>query len=207
LSPSLEAAGVHTAAPDLTVGSGVGLADHAREVVAAIDAVPDGAELVLVGHSYAGMVVRQAADRRPDRVARLVFVDGWIGPDGRSLADLAPPWFRPAVEDAADHGLVPSPGAAAFGITEPTDVVWLERQLRPHPLKSFLEPAHLTGAVDAIPGLAVVSAQQQMPFRDLATGYETVAIDGPHDVMLTHPTELAGLLLSFCGRLVGCQNP
>ncbi|GAA1035225.1 alpha/beta fold hydrolase [Virgisporangium ochraceum] len=194
LRPLLEAAGARTAAPDLTVGSEVGLADHAREVVTAIDALPG--DLVLVGHSYAGMVVRQAADRRPERVGRLVFVDGWIGPHGAGLADLAPPWFRPAVESMADRGLVPSPGAGAFGVTDPTDVAWLEQRLRPHPLKSFLDPASLTGAVDAIPALAVVTAQEQMPFRELASGYPTVAVDGPHDVMLTHPGELATLLLS-----------
>lgn len=194
LRPVLEAAGARTAAPDLTVGPEVGLADHAREVVAAIDAVPG--DLVLVGHSYAGLVVRQAADRRPERVGRLVFVDGWIGPDGASLADLAPPWFRPAVEGAADRGLVPAPGADAFGVTDPADAGWLEQRLRPHPLRTFLEPADLTGAVDAIPGLAVLSAQDQMPFRHLAGDYGTVTIDGPHDVMLTHPGALATLLLS-----------
>ncbi|WSQ45318.1 alpha/beta hydrolase [Streptomyces sp. NBC_01220] len=76
VTPILLAAGVRVVAPDLTLDRDVGLRHHVDEVVTAIDATA-GDDLVLVGHSYAGLVVRQAADRRPERVAHLVLVEGW----------------------------------------------------------------------------------------------------------------------------------
>ena len=160
-------------------------------------AVHRGGDVVLVGHSYAGMVVRQAADRRPDRVARIVLVDGWAAGDGASLVDVAPPWFGDAVRSAARDGLVPPPGPDAFGITDPADADLLRGHLRPHPLRAFTEPARLTGAVDRIPGLGICCRPEQMPFAAIAAGlgYATAAIDGPHDVMLSHPERLAELLL------------
>ncbi|GIJ55078.1 alpha/beta fold hydrolase [Virgisporangium aurantiacum] len=160
-------------------------------------AVHRGGDVVLVGHSYAGMVVRQAADRRPDRVGRIVLVDGWAAGDGASLVDVAPPWFGEAVRSAARDGLVPSPGPDAFGITDPVDADLLRGRLRPHPLRAFTEPTRLTGAVDRIPGLGICCRPEQMPFAAIAEdlGYATVAIDGPHDVMLSHPERLAELLL------------
>jgi hypothetical protein len=64
-------------------------------------------------------------------------------------------------------------------------------------LRAFTEPTRLTGAVDRIPGLGVCCRPEQMPFAAIATGlgYPTAVIDGPHDVMLSHPERLAELLL------------
>src|SRR4051794_26143169 len=82
----LAAEGARVVTPDLSEGPAAGLAAHADEVGTAIDAA--GGDVVLVGHSYAGMVVRQAADARPERVARIVLVDGWAAADGASLVDV-----------------------------------------------------------------------------------------------------------------------
>ena len=65
-------------------------------------------DVVLVGHSYAGLVVREAADRMPERVARITLVDAWAGRDGQSLDDLAPGFFRDWVEPATVDGLIPA---------------------------------------------------------------------------------------------------
>lgn len=119
VTPILLAAGARVVAPDLTLDRDVGLRHHVDEVVTAIDATA-GEELVLVGHSYAGLVVRQAADRRPERVAHLVLVEGWAGPDGVGLAQLAPDWFMAAMRaNAGDGWCVPAPAPESFGITEP----------------------------------------------------------------------------------------
>jgi pimeloyl-ACP methyl ester carboxylesterase len=202
VTPLLTATGAHAVTPDLTHDRDVGLADHVGEVVAAIDAVTDR-DLVLVGHSYAGLVVRQAADRRPDRVAHLVLVDGWAGPDGVSLADLAPDWFTDRITAAAGpDGLIAPPPPASYGVTDPDDARWLDQRLRTHALRTFTEPTRLTGAVDRIPGTGVHCVPETFPFARFAAdlGYRTVPVHGPHDVPLTDPRAVADVLLAVGSR-------
>ncbi|HEU5024409.1 MAG TPA: alpha/beta hydrolase [Spirillospora sp.] len=193
--PFLHGAGARTLAPALGEGD-VGLHDHADEVVAALDGVEDD-DVVLVGHSYAGLVVREAADRRAGRVRRLVLVDGWAGADGASLYGLAPAPFVQALRDRTSDGLIAVPPPAAVGIDDPDDAAWLAERMRPQPARTFEEPTRLTGAVDRIPGTAILCRPSVYPFEQCAKaiGYPAVPIDGPHDVMLTRPGALARLIL------------
>jgi pimeloyl-ACP methyl ester carboxylesterase len=200
--PLLHAAGARTLTPDLsTVGDGaeVGLHDHAKALVAA---VPDDDELVLVGHSYAGLVVREAADALPDAISHIVLVDGWAGADGASMFSLAPDTFVNAMRTAAETlgcgWQIPSPPPAAFGVVDNDDAAWLAARMLPQPLRTFTEPTRLSGAVDRIPGTAIHCRPQTYPFDQFgkAVGYRTLALDGPHDVMLTDPQPLAQMLLA-----------
>jgi pimeloyl-ACP methyl ester carboxylesterase len=119
--PALEASG-HTALPLTMPGTGipapaadsVGLAEWIAAVVAEIDAEPGPA--VLVGHSGGGNVAWGAADARPERVARVVFVDTAPPPDGADISEF------PVVE-----GVVPFPGWDVFD--EP-DIADLDEQTR-----------------------------------------------------------------------------
>jgi pimeloyl-ACP methyl ester carboxylesterase len=197
--PLLNTAGIRTLTPDLSAVGDYGLHDHAEAIIAAIDTVPDNDELVLVGHSYAGLVVREAADARADAISHIVLVDGWAGADGASMFSLAPETFTSAVrtmaETLGDGWQIPAPPPAAFGIVDNT--TWLAARLLPQPLRTFTEPTRLSGAVDRIPGTAIYCRPQTYPFDRFgeAIGYRTLAVDGPHDVMLTDPEALVRTLL------------
>jgi pimeloyl-ACP methyl ester carboxylesterase len=199
--PLLHAAGARTLSPDLGTAGDRGLHDDARTVVAALDSVANDDDLVVVGHSYAGLVVREAADLRPDAIGHIVLVDGWAGPDGASLFSLAPDSFVKAVRASADtrgdgrH--VPAPPPAAFGIVDTDDAAWLAARLLPQPLRTFSEPTRLSGGVDRIPGTAIHCRPLTYPFDRFGAGlgYRTRALDGPHDVMLTDPEPLVRMLL------------
>ncbi|GGN43690.1 pimeloyl-ACP methyl ester carboxylesterase [Actinoplanes campanulatus] len=198
VAPLLHAAGMRTLTPDLGAAEDQGLHDHAKAVAAAVDTVAQSDDVVLVGHSYAGLVVREAADARPEAIGHIVLVDGWAGPDGSSMFSLAPDAFVAAVRAAAGDGRrIPAPPPAAFGIVEPDAAAGLAARLRPQPLCTFTEPTRLTGAVDRIAGTAVYCRPQTYPFDRFgeALGYRTLPLDGPHDVMLTHPKPLARALL------------
>jgi pimeloyl-ACP methyl ester carboxylesterase len=130
LVPRLQAAGHEVVTPVLTgVGeraaeltSSVGLSRHVDDVVAALR---DAGPAVVVGHSYGALVVRQAADREPGLVERVVLIDGWAGGDGASLFGLAPGWFTEGLRGAArDHGdgwRLPPIAPALVGVTDPGD--------------------------------------------------------------------------------------
>lgn len=158
--------------------------------------------MVLVGHSYAGLVVRQAADLRPELVDHVILVDGWAGGDGAGMFALAPEPFAQAIRAAAgrtgEGDQIPAPAPAMFGVTDPGDAAWLAPRLRPQPLRTFTETTRLSGAVDRIPGTAIYCRPQTYAFDQFAAaiGYRAIALDGPHDVMLTHPRELAGVLVA-----------
>jgi len=155
-------------------------------------------DVVLVGHSYGGLVVREAADREPERIARLVLVDAWVGRDGDSMYELAPEAFRKWIDAATADGVIAVPPASAVGVTEPDQVAWIEPQLTPHPRRTFSEPTRITGAVDAIPTRAVVCTPAGLgPFGGWGRefGGATAELEAGHDVMTTAPAALAGILL------------
>jgi pimeloyl-ACP methyl ester carboxylesterase len=149
LVPKLVAAGHRVHTPTLT-GLGedsanltpdVGLATHVEDVVTLLN---DLTNVVLVGHSYAGFVVREAADRVPGRVAKLILVDGWAGTNRQSLFDRATAdfrdWMRRSAHSGGDGWRIPAVPPAAIGVTHPDDVAWVAPRLTDQPLRSFSDP-------------------------------------------------------------------
>ena len=96
-------------------------------------------DVILVGHSYGGMVITGAADRVPDRIGRLVFLDAANPVNGQSLADVAGPVInavRPFGEtvDGLELVLLPAPDAGLlYGVTDPDDLAWMAERLTPTP--------------------------------------------------------------------------
>ncbi|WP_091508643.1 alpha/beta fold hydrolase [Amycolatopsis sacchari] len=186
---------VHT--PTLSTGDpGIGLRTHVDEVAALLAGLDD---VVLVGHSYSGFVVREAADRMPERVRRIVLVDAWYGRDGDSMDSRAPEWFVEWVDSLTADGMIATPPASTVGVREPADVAWLEENLRPQPRRTFSEPTRLTGAVEDVPCHAVLCVpNKRLPFAKWAAefGWPSTELRTGHDAMVTAPGQLAEILLA-----------
>jgi len=128
----------------------IDLASHIRDVLGVID-YEDLAGLVLVGHSYGGMVVTGVADTIPDRVASLVYLDAFVPQNGESLFSLVSPEHRAQPFNVpGEEWLTPPLPAEAFGNPTPAIRDFLARKGMPQPIACFSQPAHLSGGIERI---------------------------------------------------------
>ena len=180
----------------------VGLDTHIMDVVNLL-IWEDLRDIVLIGHSYGGTVVRHVVDRLPDRVRSLVYLDASIPEDGKSTADYLPDGGKRYREQALAHGdgwKVPPDPASVFAVNA-ADAAWVDRQCTPHPLSSLEAAARLSGACDGLATIGYILARAwDGPFRqfyDLAAKrrWWREELECGHGVMLDMPEELAALLL------------
>jgi pimeloyl-ACP methyl ester carboxylesterase len=192
---------------------GIGLRDHVDAVVAAVDETPG--QVVLVGHSGGGAIAHAAADARPDRISRVVYVDAGPLGDGQTINDQLPvvddeiplpDWseFDEAdLRDLDDHlrerfraRAMPSPKGAAYDkqvLTDdrrydvPTTVIACE--FSSDQLREWIAQEH--------PYVAELAAVRDVEYIDLPTG---------HWPQFTKPVELGR---RSCRRSTGvrCRDP
>lgn len=169
-------------------------------------------EVVLVGHSYGGMVITGVADRVPDRIGRLVFLDAANPANGESNADKG--GSRKARErdgqviDGVDLFMFPSRTIVEMmGIVDPPDADWVMKRLTPQPWKCSSQPLLLTNekALSAIPQYHIICAAT-LPVRNPAimdkarTERRLWIIDTGHDLMITEPRAVTDALLEVLER-------
>ncbi len=143
--------------------SDIDLDMHIRDVVAVLD-YEDLRDVILVGHSYGGMVITGVADRAADRIGRIVYLDAATPTNGQSLVDVAGPIIeavRPMGEvvDGLELVLLPAPDAGLlYGVTDAADLAWMADRLTGHPWRCFEQPLQLTNetALWAIPQYHIV---------------------------------------------------
>ena len=143
-TPTLTGMGerVHLATPD------VDLATHVLDVVNVLEA-EDLHGVVLIGHSYGGMPITGAAERVPERLARLIYLDAFVPRDGDALLDLLMPEARRLTEDAlrrSDDGW-----RILWALDTETPRPWpaITPRFTPQPWKTFSVPLHLHSAAAA----------------------------------------------------------
>jgi pimeloyl-ACP methyl ester carboxylesterase len=217
--PLLQAAGHRVYAPSLTglgerahlSGAQVTLATHVADVLALVEAEELGPDLVLVGHSYGGNVISGVADVLRERIAHCVFLDAVVPAPGArrwGWSLFNDPATRAArLAEVRDRGAglaLPAPPAAAFAVTAPADVAWVERRMRPMPLGTYLGEIDLAhGGTDGLPRTYVAAAAPA--YAPMAGVVERVRVDptwrfetieAGHDMMVTAPQAVAGRLLS-----------
>jgi pimeloyl-ACP methyl ester carboxylesterase len=169
----------------------------------------DPLDVVLVGHSYGGMVITGVADRATDRVGKLVYLDAANPKNGQSLVDVAGPVIemtRPSGEivDGVELVLLPSAEAGAFyGVTDPADLAWLADRLTGNPWKCFEQKLALRNEAEyaKIPQYHIIcSSTFATRDRELMDAAETAGrlwqIDTGHDLMITEPQKVAAALLA-----------
>jgi pimeloyl-ACP methyl ester carboxylesterase len=94
----------------------------------------DLSDVVLCAHSYGGMVITGVADRMPERISALVYIDALVPEDGESWWDLVNDHFRAIAIDGADED--------GFSVRPPAH---MDPRCRPHPMASFLQKIRLAG--------------------------------------------------------------
>jgi len=157
-------------------------------------------DVVLVGHSYGGLVISGVAEQVGPAIAAFVMLDAFHLDHGQSIADVSgiADTIRAAQRDGATT--LPPRAAASFKVNE-NDRAWVDAQCTPQPIKCFTQKQTLTGAREHIANKVYIRAADYpnaMFDQGLATarakGWRTYEVPCGHDVMIDKPERLAEIL-------------
>jgi pimeloyl-ACP methyl ester carboxylesterase len=215
--PLLQLAGHEVFTPTLT---GVGERSHllARQVNLSthIDDVvnlirwEELSDLILCGHSYGGAVVRGVADRIPERIRAVVYLDAFVLEPGENVLQNVHESQRLQLQEATrklgEGWKAPPIPAAVFNVNA-ADREWVDRQCTPHPYACFAERLSLSAGAQQIRNVTYIFAggYAETPFprareRAAAKGWRIVSMPCGHDLMLDMPQDLARELLEVARR-------
>jgi pimeloyl-ACP methyl ester carboxylesterase len=184
----------------------VGLSTHIADVVNLLR-WEDLSDVTLCGHSYGGSVISGVADRIPERIRALVYLDAFVPEDGECLFDLLSPelaqQMRRLAQSAGDGWNVPPIPAERFNINL-RDAAWVNAQCTSQSIASFEEHIRLNRASSYTHDVTHILATgwDNSPFRAAherakAKGWKTRTVTCGHEVMLDLPGGLTDLLLEF----------
>lgn len=222
LTPILRAGGHEVFTPTLTgvgerahLGSrDIDMSTHIQDIVAVIE-YEDLENVILVGHSYSGMVVTGASEKIAHRLSHLVLLDAFVPEDGQALKDIVPDLYQAlkVSSDLEGEGwMIPAPKDATFGITDVADLKWMQSKLTTSSsLKTLEEPirlinpaalvlprtyilCHENGNESWFTQFAKLDTSKEWVIHELATG---------HDAMITAPNELGRILLDLAEQKNG----
>ena len=188
----------------------VSLSQHIEDVTVELSKSPE--PVVLVGHSYAGMIVSGAAEKNPDQVQRLVFVDAFIPDDGQSALALLPPeigvYFRKIALERGDGWRLPGGEGQLdlWGLRPGEARDFVRARLCDFSLRCFEDPIRLpANRKAALPATFIACIAENYPARPFfepfaqkatATGWDVIQMDSGHDCHVERPADVAQILLS-----------
>jgi pimeloyl-ACP methyl ester carboxylesterase len=224
VTPLLRAQGHRVYAPTLTglgerahlVHRAVGLETHVDDV-AEVLRYEDLSQVILVGNSSGGMVITGVAERAPERLAQLVYLDAFAPEDGESLFDNLPPERQTAlntlVASEGDGWLLPRFAPAPWerilpeiwGVTDEADQRWALARLVATPFAHFTQPVRLGNPrAAALPRRFIRCHQWSSTTFDRyaekarrSEGWITHDLAASHLPFITQPHELTALLLEI----------
>jgi pimeloyl-ACP methyl ester carboxylesterase len=157
--------------------------------------------VILCGHSYAGLVITGVADKIPDRIFALVYIDAYIPENGDSCWSLTSEEYRNRF----------AAGARNDGFTVAV-APGLDPRRRPHPLASFMQALKLTGNYKLVNNRSFIylTGWESTPFRNQyehlknAEDWHIETINCAHNVMQEAPDELVDILHRLQDK---CETP
>jgi len=212
----LRAAGHRVFTPTLTgvgerahlLSASVDLETHIQDILGVLEA-EELEDVVLCGHSYAGLVLSGVAARAKPRLRQLVYLDALLAEDGQSWAEAFPPEAAEARRRGATmtNGVktIPAPDPEIYAFADPADTAWVRRRLTPHPFAPFEQKSKLGGPVgNGVPRVYIECTTPPIAplavIKDRYRGkpdWPFVALKTGHDAMLSAPAEIVRLLLQF----------
>ncbi|MBX9698765.1 MAG: alpha/beta fold hydrolase [Acetobacteraceae bacterium] len=178
----------------------VDLETHIQDMLAVI-ACEDLRDILLVGHSYGGMVATGVADRVPERIRHLLYLDAFVPGDGQSLDDLV---ARAPVASPVEGWLIPPNPSPPD--TAPEDLAWITPRRRHQPARCFSQKLRLRGiGAPPFPRSYVHCTRKEgvdvfAQFADRYRGdpaWRFHAMDASHSPNVSAPEALAALLLGM----------
>lgn len=166
----------------------------------------DLSEVVLCGHSYGGCVISGVADRVPERIRSLVYLDAFVLENGENqLQHLPDKLLNQLLEGTRNVGegwKVPPIPAEVFKVNA-NDRDWVNRQGTAQPIATMQERISLGDGIESVRNVTYIFAtgwMEDSPFpqsyeRAKARAWKTVTVGCGHDVMLDRPEQLTSLLL------------
>lgn len=174
-------------------------------------------DVILVGHNYGGMVIMGVADRLPEAVRHLVFLDIMPPTDGQSFFEVQPYAAFATPVNGRRHvrgtevNLIPDAKMMDYlRLKDMDDIIWVTQHLTPHPYKTYADSLHIENqrlidrmehtllftkhTMDGLVGLNAIS-QSLMK--------KAWVIDSTHELMITDPELVANLLLKISEKRKG----
>jgi pimeloyl-ACP methyl ester carboxylesterase len=187
----------------------IDLDTHIADVVGVME-TEELTDVILAGFSYGGMVATGVADRVPDRLRRLVYVDAFVPRDGQSLCDLVGPdadaFMRRGADEEGDGWRVPPRPPPED--TSPEDLAWMMRHRGFQPIRTLDQPVRLTRGEFAGPRSYVLASKypgaafSRFAERAREEGWDGEAIASSHNPQVTAPD----LLMAVMERLAGLRS-
>lgn len=183
---------VHLASPAVTLDT------HVEDVVRHLE-FEGLVDVVLCGQSYGGMVVTGVAERVPERLRRVVYVDAFVPNDGESLFDLLPPQWTSMLRESVKDGVVPVP--FTFEETAATHGAWYAERSVAQPVGTFEQAVRVHGRSSAVPRAYIKCLESDVPVeasteRARAAGWWYRELEAGHDAQVENPSGLVDLLVA-----------
>lgn len=168
-----------------------------------INAATPNQPCILIGHSYAGMLVRALCDRSPDYVNKVILIEAlWPQQSGQTVFDLLPEQtvasLTQSAQDSSGGISIPPPPTQQFAINNEAIEQMVSERLTPQPQLTYQQPLYWSS--EAEPGMYIMANDRSpQPYQETADflqtqAWEIVTMAGGHELMLTASDNLCNLL-------------